>query len=392
MTNVSKTIKFKKIKALSLFANIGVAEAYLGNIGVDVVLANEIDNKRVDIYKHIYPKTEIICGDIRKKNIIKTLCKKSKKFGIDLIMAAPPCQGMSTAGKQDKSDNRNNLIKYAVEIIKDVKPKYVFIENVPMLLLTEIKYKNKNILIPKYLEAELLSEYHFEKNIINMADYGIPQTRERAIFLLTRKDINPIWIFPPKEKTVLTLFDAIGHLPQLDPLIYDIGYAELLKIFPKYEKKQAIAKSISRFHTAPKHIYRQVISMMHTPTGQTAFNNKDEYKPRKNDHSLVRGFKNTYKRQNWDMPAYTITMYNRTIGSQNNVHPGRYTGRDKKGDPLYSDPRVLTIYELMIVMSLPNNWNLPDDLSESFARSLIGEGIPPLFVKKLIKQIIPKDK
>jgi len=381
-----------KIKALSLFANIGVAEAYLENMGVDVVLANEIDAKRVKVYKHIYPKTEIICGDIRKRNIVKTLCQKSKKFGIDLIMVAPPCQGMSTAGKQDKNDYRNNLIKYAVEIIKEVKPKYIFIENVPMLLLTKIKYKNKNILVPKYLEAELFDKYHFERSIINMADYGIPQTRERAMFLLTRKDIHPIWVFPPKEETTLTLLDAIGHLPTLDPLIYDIDYAEHLKIFPEYEQKQAIAKSISRFHTAPKHIYRQVISMMHTPTGQTAFNNKDEYKPRKNDNSLVRGFKNTYKRQSWDMPAYTITMYNRTIGSQNNVHPGRYIGNDKNGDPLYSDPRVLTIYELMIAMSLPNNWNLPNGLSESFTRSLIGEGIPPLFVKKLVKQIITKGK
>lgn len=380
--------KKSKIKALSLFANIGVAEAYLEKIGVDVVIANEIDNKRAEVYKYIYPKTEMICGDIRDDKIIKDICQKSLNYEVNLVMASPPCQGMSTAGKQDKNDKRNDLICCAVEIVKKINPKYVLIENVPMQLLTKIKYKNKYILIPEYLKIELSDKYNFDGGVINIADYGVPQIRERAIFLLTRKDIHPIWKMPKKENKVVTLSDAIGHLPQLDPLIYDIDYKEHLKIFPEYEKKLSIAKSISKWHVAPRHIKRQVISMMHASTGQSAFNNKDKFKPKNKENRIVRGYKNTYKRQNWDTPAYTITMYNRTIGSQNNVHPGRYIGNDKNGEPLYSDPRVLTIYELMIAMSIPTNWNLPDNMTENFIRAVIGEGIPPLFIKKLVNQIV----
>ena len=148
------------------------------------------------------------------------------------------------------------------------------------------------------------------------------------------------------------------------------------------------ALSISKWHNPPKHVKRQIVTMMHTPTGETAFNNKEEYKPKKQDGTPVKGYKNTYKRQNWDSPAYTVTMYNRTISSQNNVHPGRYIGNDANGDALYSDPRVLTVYELMLIMSLPSNWPIPDNVTEHFIRSVLGEGIPPLFVKKLFLKLL----
>lgn len=62
-------------------------------------------------------------------------------------MATPPCQGMSTAGKKLKDDERNYLIKYAVDIIENVKPKFVFLENVPEQLQTYISYNDKKILI-----------------------------------------------------------------------------------------------------------------------------------------------------------------------------------------------------------------------------------------------------
>ena len=81
-------------------------------------------------------------------------------------------------------------------------------------------------------------------------------------------------------------------------------------------------------------------------------------------------------------------MYNRTIGSQNNVHPGRLVGKDSEGYDIYSDARVLTIYELMIVTSLPKDWNIPNWASEHFVRQVIGEGIPPLLVQKIMHQLV----
>jgi len=378
-----------KINALSLFANVGIAETYLDKIGINVVLANEIDEKRVKFYNHLYPQTEVICGDITTANIKNEIVSKSKKYNVDLVMATPPCQGMSTVGKKDKNDERNLLICHAVEIIKSIEPKFIFIENVPEQLNTSIFYNNKEVKIPEYLKIELGNNYNFNTNfVVNAADYGVPQTRERAIILMVRKDINKEWHFPEKIKKQKTLFDAIGHLPILDPEISDLPHSKTLEMFPEYNKNKENALAISKWHYPPKHIFRQIYSIIHTPTGKTAFDNVDEFKPKKIDGTFVKGFKNTYKRQSWDKPAFTVTMFNRTIGSQNNVHPGRYIGKDINGYDLYSDPRVLTIYELLIVSSLPTDWNIPNWASEHFIRQVIGEGIPPLLVKKIMQELI----
>ena len=129
-----------KIKAMSLFANVGIAETYLNEIGIDVVIANELEHQRVKFYKHLYPHTNIVEGDITNNTIQDKLVELAKKEKVDLIMATPPCQGMSTAGKKDKNDIRNLLIRDAVKIIKKVKPKYVFFENVPEQLNTYINH------------------------------------------------------------------------------------------------------------------------------------------------------------------------------------------------------------------------------------------------------------
>lgn len=379
----------KRIKAMSLFANVGIAETYLKEIGIDVVVANEIDKQRVKFYNYLYPETNMIEGDITSDVIKDELISIAKKEQIDLIMATPPCQGMSTAGKKDKNDVRNSLIKHAIDIIKQVKPKFIFLENVPEQLNTYITYNNKKILIPEYIKNELNKEYNFnEEFVINAADYGVPQTRERAIILMVKKELGKKWRFPTKDKEIITLKKAIGKLPSLDPELYDLSYEEQIKVFPQFEEKKERGLQVSKWHYPPKHIYRQVYSLIHTPTGETAFNNIDEFKPKKKDGTFTKGFKNTYKRQNWDKPGYTVTMYNRTIGSQNNVHPGRFIGKDENGYDIYSDARVLTIYELMIITSLPINWNIPEWASDHFIRQVIGEGIPPLLVKKIMMELV----
>jgi len=376
------------LKVLSLFANVGIAETYFSELGIDVEVANEIEPKRVAFYRQMYPNTVMIEGDITQKAIKQEICNKSIEANVDLIMATPPCQGMSSAGKQEKWDVRNTLICHAVEVIKTVKPKYVFLENVPEQLTTYIVYNDEEMLIPDYLKMELQGDYNFNNtSVINAADYGVPQNRERAIILLVRKDLNKQWTFPPKEK-VVTLEEAIGDIPSLDPEIYDISYTEMLKIFPDFERKKEEGLKVSKWHYPPKHVYRQVYSMMHTPTGQTAFDNAPEFQPRKKDGTLVRGFKNTYKRLLWDRPCATVTMYNRTIGSQDNVHPGRYIGKDVNGNDIFSDARVLTLYELFVVFSLPRNWNVPKGFSETFIKSVISEGIPPLLVKKIMENLL----
>ena len=238
----------------------------------------------------------------------------------------------------------------------------------------------------EFIQKELSELYIINNKIINTADYGVPQTRKRAIFLLTRKDVLPIWDFPETVKKQKTLLETIGNIPILDPLISDVTYDVQLKFFPKFEERMSDALSISKWHKPPKHVLRHILAMERAEPGQTAFNNIERFKPKDINGKVVKGYSTAYKRQNWDMPAYTITMANGSISSQNNVHPGRYLYSDRYG-PVFSDARVLTLYEIMLCMTLPSNWNLPENVSEKFVRKVIGEGIPPLFVKKVFQKI-----
>lgn len=373
-----------RLKAISLFANVGVAETYLDELGIDVVLANEIDEERANFYRHLYPKTEMICGDVTKSDVQKEIIDKSKKQKIDLVMATPPCQGMSIAGKMDPLDERNHLIFYAIQIIKELKPKYIFLENVPQLLTTKIKVNDEIMLIPEYLNRELGNNYTFAKQtLVSAKDYDVPQMRRRNIFLISRKDMAYKWEFPEPHPQI-TLKQAIGDLPPVDPILKE-GMEETLKIFPEFEQKKQKALKLSKFHFPPKHAKKHVIAMMHTPSGCTAFDNEIFY-PKKDNGERVHGHYNTYRRYAWDKPCRTITQNNGVISSLCCVHPGRkYKGKD--GEILYSDPRCLTLLELFIVSSLPKDWNVPEWASEQLIRKVIGEGIPPMLVKNIMKNL-----
>ncbi len=373
------------MKAVSLFANIGVAEAYLADVGIDVVVANELIERRAKLYSQIYPTTNMICGDITNEQVFEKIASICMEEGVEILMATPPCQGMSTAGPQDDGDVRNSLICPVIEMIHRIEPKYVFIENVPMFYNTEIVIDDSKILIPDLIKLELEERYKINKYVIDTKDYSVPQTRERAILLLTRKDVKKEWVLPQKDSKVVTMQDAIGDLPILDPYVKDVTEEERKEMFPLYEKRRKEALKISSWHVPPHHVKRQVVAMQHTPTGCTAFDNPIFF-PVKENGEAVKGYHNTYKRQNWDTAAYTVTMDNRKISSQNNVHPGReYVS--ETGEILYSDPRTLTLYELMIIMSLPKDWSVPKSTSEAFLRRIIGEGIPPLFVKKVFENL-----
>lgn len=375
------------MKILSLFANIGIAEARFNELeDAEVVVANELVSKRASLYQQIYPHSHMICGDILNPNIVSHVCKESTRRGVDVIMATPPCQGMSTAGKMLEEDERNSLTVPVIRITEKLRPRYVLIENVPGYVSTRIEYNGESRLITDIIRERLGSEYHVSINVLDMSDYGIPQTRKRTIVLLSRND-QPVWNLPTIHPHKVTMREAIGDIPVIDPFVKDLTPHEFHCLFPHYESRKKAALAVSRWNIPPTHVHRRVLTMQHTPTGGTAFDNPPEYRPAKKDGTPAKGFRNTYMRQRWDMPAYTVTMANRKISSQGNVHPGRPLGRDKDGNRIYSDPRVLTLYELMRIMTIPDSWPLPDSVSEPFIRSVIGEGIPPLFTKQLFGMI-----
>ena len=377
----------EKVKILSLFSSGGVAESYFEDMGIEISLANEIDKERAKFYSHLYPKTQMVIGNITNPLLRKNLITTAKKNKINCILATPPCQGMSIAGSLDPLDTRNKLITYAIDIIKKLKPKYIMLENVPMQLVTKIKYKNKIVYIPEYIKLELEGLYNFNtENIIKAMDYGIPQMRKRNIFLLIRKDLGFVWNFPKLDKRIISLKEALKNIPSLDPLLRE-GYEETLKMFPDFEEKRKKGLKISKYHYPPKHAKRHVIWMQKTPSGKTAFDNKEFY-PQKPNGERIRGHQNHYRRHSWNKPSRSLTQNNGVISSLACVHPGHCIIDGVERKRIYSDARCFSIYELLIISSLPLNWNIPEWANENFIRRIVGEGIPPLLVKYIFEELL----
>lgn len=350
----------KRLSGLSLFSGAGIGETYFKDVGIDIKVANELLEKRATLYKSISPETTVICGDITKEDVFEKIIS-SCPSKLDFILASPPCQGMSVAGKNRcqktmETDQRNYLITYVVKAIKRTNPTYVLIENVPALLKLKLMYENEYRTVLEILKYEFGFDYCIESDVIDSADYGVPQTRLRAIIKMNKT--GTFWRWPEKKKKV-TVEQAIGHLPSLE----------------------AGETSSIKWHFARPHSKNNILWMKHTPTGKSAFSNP-VYFPQKKDGTRVKGYESSYRRIRWDAPAPTITIRNDCIASQRNVHPGRLLS-----DGTYSDARVLTPLELMLLNSLPDKWNIPDDTPELLIRQCIGESIPPLMLKEIVRGI-----
>lgn len=348
------------MKGLSLFASAGIGETYLSEIGLDIVVSNELIQRRSDLHQKLYPTCHSICGDITNPVIFEQVMEEAK--GIDFLLASPPCQGMSWIGKNKHQeeyikDERNFLINSVFSAIERLSPQYVMIENVEKLLVFQLPYKGSLHTVVEILIDKFGKNYEIEGRLVNSADYGVPQTRIRAIIKMYPKGTR--WDWPKPVEKQVTVRDAIGYLPSLE----------------------AGEDSGIKWHYARPHSANNVLCMKHTPEGCTAYSNPVYY-PKKADGTKVKGFTSSYRRIKWDEPSPAITMRNDCISSQRNVHPGR-----KLPDGTYSDARVLTPLELMIIDSLPKDWNVPDDTPEILIRQVIGESIPPLMVKRLIEEI-----
>lgn len=171
---------------------------------------------------------------------------------------------MSNAGKKDKNDPRNLLITYVIDFIKKVEPENIIIENVPQILKTTINIDNKNILIKDYIIDELKKlNYFVNYDILNSANYNTAQTRNRAIFLISK---ITKWEFPKKANTQITVRDVIGDLPSLE----------------------SGEKSNIKYHYSKIHNNREILWLKHTPTGCSAFDNAVYY-PQKENGQKIKG-------------------------------------------------------------------------------------------------------
>ena len=340
-----------------MFSSAGIAETYLGDLGIDIMLANELVKVRADYYRHFYPKTEMVVGDIMSEEVFARYLEKAQLIQPQFLLATPPCQGMSTLGKKNYVDDERNYLIFAVlKIIDKLDLDIIVIENVPKFLQLFFPYRGQYLGIVDILKTKYSKKYLIESAVLNAKDYGVPQSRPRAIIKMYKP--NYLWELPPKEKEI-TLREAIGYLPSLE----------------------SGEHSSIKYHYALKHSDMHVEVMSHTPEGQSAFKNKVYY-PKKKDGTMVSGFHNTYNRMHWDMPCAAVTTNSGMISGHNNVHPGRL-----RPDGTYSDARVLTLLELFIVSSLPKNWNLPEKYNETLVRTIIGEAIPPRLLYKVLSTL-----
>ena len=214
---------------ISLFSSAGVGCYGFKQENYHCIATVELLERRLRIQQYnqkcIY-NSGYICGDMTaqetKDKVFEQLDMWKRNYNIqepDVIIATPPCQGMSVANhKKGDELKRNSLVVESIVMIRKIKPKFFIFENVRAFLssvCTDIDCKDKTI--HQAIESDLSGEYNILYRVINFKDYGNPSSRTRTLVLGVRKDIKditPLDIFPDKQPEK-TLRQVIGHLPSL---------------------------------------------------------------------------------------------------------------------------------------------------------------------------------
>ncbi len=198
-------------KIIDLFCGIGgFSYGFEMTKKFKVVLGVDAWEVALNTFKMNHPSTNIYNGDIKLLNSSKL---QNYKNNVDVIIAGPPCQGFSMSGKRDILDERNNLFKEVIRVVKITNPKIVVIENVVGLLsMTTPEGKD----VKTQIEEDLKNlGYYVSYKVLVASEYGVPQNRKRVIFIASKK--NNIK-FPNKthgENLIpyVTVGDALGNIP-----------------------------------------------------------------------------------------------------------------------------------------------------------------------------------
>jgi DNA (cytosine-5)-methyltransferase 1 len=198
---------------IDLFAGAGGMSLGFEQAGFDMAAAVEIDPIHCATHEYNFPHTTTICAsvlDLNGAEIRRRAGLGSKE--IDVVCGGAPCQGFSLMGKRVFDDPRNQLVFHYVRLVKELNPKYCVFENVRGLTLGKHAQFLAE-LIESLGEAgyDVLTPYQ----VLNAADYGVPQDRRRLFLIGTRKGVKaPQYPAPQSSKTVV--WEAIGDLPNAD--------------------------------------------------------------------------------------------------------------------------------------------------------------------------------
>lgn len=330
----------KPLTYISLFSSAGVGCYGFKLNGFECIATNELLTKRLKIQafnnKCKY-ESGYIDGDITKQEVKRKLLnelefwqEKHKIKTSDVLIATPPCQGMSVANhKKNDEISRNSLVVESIKLTNKILPKYFVFENVRAFLnttCTDIDGVVKPI--KEAIKYNLGGSYNILYKIVNFKEYGSNSSRTRTLVIGVRKDIpniTPYDIFPKKQKSK-TLRQLIGDLPSLTQM-------------------GEISNDI--FHSYREFDQRMLPWIENLEEGQSAFENSE---PERIPHRIINGevvynkSKNgdKYARWYWDKEGPCVHTRNDILASQNTVHP--------------SDNRVFSIRELMRMLSIPESF------------------------------------
>lgn len=338
-------LKDKTPTYISLFSCAGVGCFGFKNAGFECIATNELIERRLNVQKYNNKcrfDSGYICDDIttdETKEKISAEISRWKKMGndrVDVIIATPPCQGMSVANHK-KAENeivRNSLVVESIHIIQRINPRFFIFENVAAFMKTGCTAPDGTIkTIGEVIEEELSDNYIISSRILNFKNYGSNSSRTRTVVIGVSRDlaeyVTPIELYPSyvEEKTLRQVIGGMSPLEWGEICPTDFYHA---------------------FRTYPVEMRCWIHDLKE---GEGAFDNMDE---KKRPHKVVDGKiipnirKNgdKYTRQYWDKVAPCIHTRNDQLASQNTVHP--------------EEDRVFSIRELMRIMTIPENFRWID--------------------------------
>ncbi|MFH1827549.1 MAG: DNA (cytosine-5-)-methyltransferase, partial [bacterium] len=365
----------KKIKIIDLFSGVGgLSYGFAQDDNFEIVATNEILPNMAKAYELNHPSVKVYCKDIKEFGIADL----QKDFGInegeiDLIVGGPPCQAYSTVGKRLIEDPRGKLFQEYYRVLKEIKPKVFLFENVKGLLSMQ-----GGELVSTIISLFESLGYKVMYKVLNAADYGAPQIRERVIIIGTK--LNSKFDYPEPThynskdgqtlltqdlKPHLTLSEAISDLPFIKSGEESFEYSEEPKNdFQKLMRKNAPEKLMD--HNAPNNNQKLVKLMENLPDGGTPNDLPKELRPKS-------GFANTYCRLWWDRPSTTITRNLSTPSSSRCIHP--------------KAPRSLTTREGARIQCFPDDYIFYGSRSDKNLQ--IGNAVPT-FLSSALKESIKR--
>lgn len=339
------------MKAIDLFCGAGGASVGLKKAGFEVVLSLDIEPVAIETYKMNHERTtkHILCEDINELSAERVLDLSGLKKGeLDLLAGCPPCQGFSSMrtknGKLSVADHRNDLVFQFLRMVRELLPKAVMMENVPALS----KDYRMEIVLKELGELG----YHVGDNtvqVVNIADYGVPQRRRRMVMTTVR---NGKFTHQKPDVKKMTVRDAIDGKNKLPP----VGKSgDILHDWPTKRSKEM----------------EEYIRIVPKDGGSRADTPKKYWKP---CHlRYPNGFKDVYGRMKWDDVSPTITS------GCDNPSKGRFIHPEEN--------RAISLREAAILQSFPKKYKFSPAKGKTGIALMIGNALPPKFIQYLSNEL-----